>query len=385
MHDIHKDTPSHHKNVWERLRASSQGEFIQRYGAHGLLVILVIVITMAMRNSSFMSPLQANAREQADIDATSSPEDDDEDMLEIPSLSSKDSESERGIARQALMHTDIPTRARVDVISYEVQAGDSLFGIAEKFNLEPETILWGNYDTLQDNPHVLQPGQILNIMPIDGVYYQWQTGENFDKVAEFFEVAPQSILEWPGNDINIFNFDPANPDIADGTWLIIPGGQRATKDWGPPPISRANPAVAAYYGEGHCGAIFEGATGTGTFVWPTASTWISGYTYDPVVHPAIDIAGSIGNAIFATDSGVIVYAGWSIYGYGNLIVIDHGNGWQSAYAHLSAVHVTCGESVYQGQVIGGLGSTGNSSGAHLHFELRHDQYGKVNPLDYLLR
>ena len=95
----------------------------------------------------------------------------------------------------------------------------------------------------------------------------------------------------------------------------------------------------------------------------------------------MDISGAEGNSIFATDSGVIVYAGWSDYGYGYLIVIDHGNGWQSAYAHLSAVGVGCGQSVYQGGYIGAMGTTGNSSGPHLHFELSING-AKVNPLDY---
>ena len=113
-----------------------------------------------------------------------------------------------------------------------------------------------------------------------------------------------------------------------------------------------------------------------------SSRQISGYYYAPGVHPAVDIGGSVGNAIYATDNGVVVYAGWSDYGYGYLIVIDHGNGWQSAYAHLSAVGVSCGQSVFQGTQIGGLGSTGNSSGPHLHFELVYNGT-KVNPLDYI--
>ena len=163
--------------------------------------------------------------------------------------------------------------------------------------------------------------------------------------------------------------------------IVLPGGKRVIKDWGPPAITRSNPASAKYYGEGACGNVYEGAVGTGTFVWPTTDHGISGYTFDPGVHPAVDISGAEGNSIFATDSGVVVYAGWSDYGYGNLIVIDHGNGWQSAYAHLSAAAVTCGQSVYQGGYIGAMGTTGNSSGPHLHFELIINGV-KVNPLDY---
>jgi murein DD-endopeptidase MepM/ murein hydrolase activator NlpD len=195
-------------------------------------------------------------------------------------------------------------------------------------------------------------------------------------------VDPDDIVEYPGNKMDVALFDIDNPDIDPGSWLIIPNGWRALKDWGPPTITRANPASARYYGPGHCGSIYEGPIGVGTFVWPTTSRIISGYTYNPSIHPAIDIGGSMGNAIYATDSGVVVYAGWSNYGYGNLLVIDHGNGWQSAYAHLNTLNVGCGQGVFQGAVIGGLGSTGNSSGPHLHFELVFNG-AKVNPLDFL--
>jgi murein DD-endopeptidase MepM/ murein hydrolase activator NlpD len=80
---------------------------------------------------------------------------------------------------------------------------------------------------------------------------------------------------------------------------------------------------------------------------------------------------------------VVVYSGWNDWGYGNTVVIDHGNGWQSLYAHLDSMNVACGSFVYQGDVIGALGNTGRSSGAHLHFELRSDLYGKVNPWNFL--
>ena len=137
--------------------------------------------------------------------------------------------------------------------------------------------------------------------------------------------------------------NPAPTEIAAGTWLIIPGGKRELKDWGPAAITRTNPAAAAYYGTGYCGNMYEGSIGTGGFIWPTVGTYLSGYDYSPSLHPGIDIAGAEGNAVFATDSGVVVYAGWSQYGYGYLIVLDHGNGWQSAYAHLRAVNVGCGQ------------------------------------------
>jgi len=288
---------------------------------------------------------------------------------------------ETGVYRVTNVRTTIPSRTRVDVITYTVEAGDTLFSIANNFGLKPETILWGNYEVLEDNPHLLKPDQVLNILPVDGTYYKWKEGDTLPNIAATFEVEPKVIINYSGNNFDLTEIDPSGANIQPDQWLIVPGGKRAIKDWGPPAITRKNPASARYYGEGFCGTITEGAYGTGTFVWPTTDRSISGYHYNPPVHPAIDIGGQIGNPIYASDTGVIVYAGWSDYGYGYLIVIDHGNGWQSAYAHLSAVAVTCGQSVYQGGYIGALGSTGNSSGPHLHFELVINGV-KVNPMDY---
>jgi len=286
-----------------------------------------------------------------------------------------------GILRKTNLKTIIPSRPRSEVITYTVQSGDTLFSIAYNFSLKPETVLWGNFDVLNDNPHLLKPKQVLNILPVDGTYYQWQEGDSLDGVASFFQVQPPSIVNFSGNFIDLTQVSEGDAGILPDQWVIIPDGKRAIKDWGPPAITRQNPASARYYGEGACGNVYEGAYGTGTFVWPTTDHGVSGYGYSSV-HPAIDIAGQEGNPIYATDSGVVVYAGWSDYGYGLLIVVDHGNGWQSAYAHLSAVAVTCGQSVYQSGYIGALGNTGNSSGAHLHFELLING-AKVNPLDYV--
>ncbi len=285
-----------------------------------------------------------------------------------------------GIPRRLEVDTSIPARPRSEVITYTVKTGDNLFDIATKFGLEPETMLLGNEDTLEDNPHLLSPGMVLNILPEDGAYYQWKEGDTIEGVANHYRVSPQDILDYIGNDIDLTAEDGAYGLVA-GDWVIIPGGTREFIDWGPPAISRGNPAVAAYYGPGNCGAIGSGAVGTGSFVWPTVERRISGYHYSSI-HRGIDIGGAMGNAIFASDSGVVVYAGWSNYGYGNLIVIDHGGGWQTAYAHLDTIGVTCGQSVFQGGYIGGMGSTGNSSGPHLHFELFYNGT-KPNPMDYV--
>jgi len=296
----------------------------------------------------------------------------------------QDSELE-GIPRFALPYTTIPSRPRQDIINYTVQVGDTLFGISEKYGLEPETILWGNYATLLDDPHALQPGQVLNILPVNGTIYEWQDGDGLNGVAKFFSVTPEDIINFPGN-----NLDPAtigdytHPNIEPGTVLIIPGGRREFVSWSAPlGVTREDPALARVLGPGACEPVVGGAVGFGNFVWPTNKHYLSGFDYSPKSnHWGIDLAGSEGEGVYATDAGVVVYSGWNNYGYGNMIMIDHGNGWQSLYAHLSAIYRFCGQSVGQGEAIGAIGSTGRSSGPHLHFELMTATF-KVNPFDFL--
>jgi murein DD-endopeptidase MepM/ murein hydrolase activator NlpD len=131
-------------------------------------------------------------------------------------------------------------------------------------------------------------------------------------------------------------------------------------------------------GPGGCEIGSGGAVGTGSFIWPTHNVHkISGNDYWSG-HLGIDIAALTGDYIFAADSGVVVYAGPISGGYGNFVMIDHGNGYRTAYGHNSAVKVSCGQSVTQGQLISLAGSTGNSTGPHLHFEIRAGT-GFVNP------
>ena len=286
------------------------------------------------------------------------------------------------IYRKADLHTIIPDRPRFDILTYLVQEGDTLFGIAEKYGLKAESILWGNWYTLEQDPHTLKPGQELNIPPIDGVLYSWSEGDNISKVAGSFHAEPEAIIEWPGNNLG-FDVDFANPDIEDGSLILITGGRRDAPTWQMITITRSNPAAASILGPGYCGSVSSGPIGTAVFDWPTSSRWLSGYPYIPGVHEAIDIGGAIGHGIFASDNGVVVYSGWNNYGYGYVVVIDHGNGWQTLYAHLDTINVGCGQAVFKGGTIGTMGVTGNSSGPHLHFEMRSEVWGRVNPHNFL--
>ncbi len=273
---------------------------------------------------------------------------------------------EEGILRRVAIHTNIPTRSRSEVIEYTVTTGDSVFGIAKSFNLHPETILWANYDQLNDSPDMLSPGMDLNIPPVDGVYYQWQEGDTFDSVASKFDATAQDILGWEGN-----NFDLTDPKVEPGQWIMVPNGHREFVQWVVPTIARSNSGVSkSVLGPGACEGNYSGAYGTGAFAWPTASHSLSGNDYWSG-HLGIDIAGALGDGVFASDAGVVVFAGWANGGYGNMVMIDHGNGYQTLYAHLSSVSAACGQSVYTGTYIGAVGSTGNSTGPHLHFEVRY--------------
>lgn len=126
---------------------------------------------------------------------------------------------------------------RTEVITYTVQPGDTIFDIAAKFQLEPETILWGNDATLADNPHLLKPGMELNILPVDGIYYEWKEGDDLNEVALRSGVQPEVIVDWPGNHLKagtIGNW--SHPNIQPGTMLVIPGGRREFVNWSTPPL-----------------------------------------------------------------------------------------------------------------------------------------------------
>jgi murein DD-endopeptidase MepM/ murein hydrolase activator NlpD len=291
-----------------------------------------------------------------------------------------------GVSPLANLHTTIPTRPRIDVVKYTVQKGDSIFSIADRYGLKPTSILFGNYNTLKDSPDFLKPGQQLNILPIDGTYYQWQGSENLAKVSQVFGIDPEVVINYPGNHLDPDAIgDLTHPNIPGGTWLIFPGGKREFTSWtAPAQLVRLNPSVHVW-GAGVCSGIGYVQVGYGRFVYPTTEHWLSGTPFTPSIrHFGVDFAGAQGNGVFATDAGTVVYSGWNDWGYGNLIIIDHGNGWQSLYAHLSQINVGCGTNVGQGDTIGLIGMTGGTStGPHLHFELMNSVYGYVNPLDFL--
>ena len=320
-----------------------------------LITILIIAgllsIALLWRRPLATVPAQAEPASTASVQDTS---------ISLPAIQNA-SDSLSAVSRQITLKTNIPERPRYKAIEYTVGRGDSVYGIARKFNLKPETVLMANYETLEDNPHSLKPGQKLIIPPVDGLYYKWEEGDTIESVAGKYETTPEEILTWPGNDIDL-----TNPQIKTGTWVMLPGGARPIKAITLPTIARTGSSGTANPGTAACGG---GPVGSG-FVWPVNNHTVSGNDYWSG-HLALDLTAYEGDPVYAAANGVVTQAasGWN-YGYGNVIQIDHGNGYTSLYAHLSSINVSVCQPVYAGQLIGLAGNSGNSFGAHLHFEIR---------------
>lgn len=370
---------------WEALVPPDLAETVLRFGTHVLLVALILLFAWGLRrfylnaellNLAGLSLGAVTPAPAATVIALP--------MAHLPDSQIADDAAWPGVSRRPRLHTDLPSRPRQDVFVYVVREGDTLFGIAEKFGLLPETILWANQLTLGDNPHSLRPGQELNILPVNGAYHRWSAGDELNGVARFYNISPDVIVNFPGNRLDTDTLgDWSNPNIEPGSWLVIPGGRRQYVSWSAPVIPLDDPGVAKVLGPGACESVPPGMNGSSTFIWPADHHYLSGFDYEPEAnHPAIDIDGSEGSPVYAADSGVVVYAGWNDWGYGNVVVINHGNGWQSLYAHLSSYIPSCGMSVFQGALIGTIGSTGNSTAPNLHFELMYNG-APADPHDYI--
>ena len=140
-----------------------------------------------------------------------------------------------------------------------------------------------------------------------------------------------------------------------------------------------------YFGVAASGITIPGVSPTMPSGWPTNGDVSSPYGLrwnGSDFHPGIDIANDMGTPIYATADGIVDYAGWNAGGYGNMVDIDHGQGIMTRYAHASQVLVSAGQAVKRGQIIALMGSTGFSTGPHVHYEVRIDGQA-VNPISYM--
>lgn len=252
--------------------------------------------------------------------------------------------------------TTISPKPRDRIVDYTVAAGDTLASIAKKFGVSIDTIKWAN--NLKNE--LIKPGQVLKIPPVTGVVHKVGSGETIYSIAKKYKTDPQKIVNFPFNDFA----DLDTFALRAGQILYVPDGViEKEKPSAPPAIAK----------------IQAGVKGTSNFIWPTSGT-ISQY---PVwYHMAVDIANSSAPAILASDRGTVVYAGCVRWGYGCHIVVDHGNGYRTLYAHLSRFSVSAGQVVSQGQVLGRMGCSGRCTGTHLHFEIRRGD-SLLNPLSFL--
>ncbi len=289
-------------------------------------------------------------------------------------ISSVEGSGISSILRDLQLKTNIPERPRYQSILYRVSRGDAMLAIADDFKIKYESILYVNKH-LDDNPHSLKPGMELIIPPVDGLYYEWKDGDTFETVAEKFDANAEDIITFPGN-----NVDLTDPKIDPGTLMMIPGGSRELRNWAADlqTVGR-NPAGGTGTSEIGGNACGGGPVAAG-FGWPADAYSLSGNGYGPG-HLGLDITAPEGSNVYAAGSGIVTQAqpGYN-YGYGNVVQIDHGNGYVTVYAHLSQINVGVCQSVGQGTVIGYSGNTGNSFGAHLHFEIRIGGTN-INPYD----
>jgi murein DD-endopeptidase MepM/ murein hydrolase activator NlpD len=236
---------------------------------------------------------------------------------------------------------------RTKVLTYTVQSGDSLWSIANQFELDLDTLRWSNIE-LERNPDVLSVGTELIILPVNGAYHIVKDEDTLESIAALYGISETDIIAYPPNGM----YPPYELEVGQG--LIIPFGNKEKE--------LPKPSISADY----------------ALAWPMV-TQVTG-TFSPD-HTGIDLGAYYGAMVYAAHGGIVIATDWTeIYGY--RVILDHGNGLQTWYAHLKGTPLTNGLAVPRGTPVGEVGSTGRSTGPHLHFEVRLNGE-PVNPLGYL--
>jgi murein DD-endopeptidase MepM/ murein hydrolase activator NlpD len=257
--------------------------------------------------------------------------------------------------------TQISDKVREKVEEYVVKDGDTISSVAAKFGIDTNTIRWENN---LENINTIKPGLVLKILPVSGVAHKVTRGETINSIAKRYSAEPQAIADFPFNTFE----DEETFGLLVGQVLIVPDGKKPQPQVTPPPVFLARTPNA--------GAV----TASGQFAWPIFGAVItqrwSSY------HPAWDMANPGLPDIYAADAGTVIHSGWSTAGYGNMIMVDHHNGYITLYGHFSRLYVQVGQTVKKGDALGREGSTGRSTGPHLHFEIRKGG-ARLNPADFL--
>jgi murein DD-endopeptidase MepM/ murein hydrolase activator NlpD len=266
--------------------------------------------------------------------------------------------------------------------TYTVQTGDTVAAIAASHGIQVETLLWNNPD-LNADPDTLLIGQQIRIPSRDGILYTVKLGDTLTDIAELYEVEVENVVGFISNSIGDAN------SVSEGALLLLPG---AVPPPPPAPAATPEPIFAAEAPQPPAGAGSAAAAADASvsgFIWPVYGP-ISSYYGEPrgagTYHTGLDIdqTYNYGGPVAAAAPGQVVLASSDGYGggYGSYVVIRHDNGYETLYAHLSAIYVSLGQYVSQGEVIGAIGCTGYCTGPHLHFEV-HVGGATVDPLAYL--
>lgn len=260
------------------------------------------------------------------------------------------------------MQTLVSDKVRDKIIQYTVQPGDTVSSIAQKFGVSIDTIRWQNNLTSQDDITI---GDTLQILPVTGVSHKVQKGDTVYSIAKKYDANSQAIVDFP---YNTFTNDETF-ELAIGQVVIVPDGVMPSETpWSA--VARVRQTTP------DAGSVVA----SGQFVWPVGGIITQYFSW---YHPGIDIANNAAPNVLAADSGTVVVAGWpDNSGYGNRVMINHGNGYQTLYAHLSVVYVVPGQTVNRGDAIGRMGTTGRSTGLHTHFEVILNGV-HINPLSVL--
>ena len=274
--------------------------------------------------------------------------------------------------------TTTPGAAKAAFTTYTIQPGDTVSSIAESFGIDSNYIMWNN-PLVREDPDYLLIGANVLIPSVNGLVYTVTLGDTLGDIAAYYQTDIQSITAFSPNGLS------SPDDVIEGMVLVLPG---AVPPPPAPPPAEPEPVVVpdpepAYepptsYDPPPAPALANTSTG---FIWPFHGA-IS--TYFSSAHRGIDIDGfgNYGATIAAAADGVVVLAAYQDYGYGYHVIVEHADGSRTLYGHLSDIWVTQGQYVSQGQGVGALGTTGYSTGPHLHFEIRIGG-GAVDPLGYL--
>jgi murein DD-endopeptidase MepM/ murein hydrolase activator NlpD len=258
--------------------------------------------------------------------------------------------------------TERSDKPRDQVEEYTVEKGDTLSTVADKFGVSTDSIRWAN-DSTDDS---LTIGEKLKIPPTSGIIHKVREGETIYTIAKKYRTDAQKIVNFPFNEFA----DLDSYGLSVGQTLVVPDG---IMPQAPAPVllSVLSPPPSVSTGS---------APGSGQLGWPTNGI----ITQYPIwYHKAFDIANPSAPPVTAAGSGTVVLVQVLRYDYGRHIIIDHGGGLSTLYAHLSESYVNVGDKVNRGQVIGRMGSTGRSTGTHLHFEVRVNGVAVINPGAYL--